>query len=62
MLIGASGLDVSVKEDQSLMRLGDEPLLLANISRLKALGWKQEFTFQETLNAVFEDWLARSNV
>jgi GDP-4-dehydro-6-deoxy-D-mannose reductase len=62
MLIGASGLDVSVKEDQSLMRLGDEPLLLANISRLKALGWKQEFAFQETLNAVFEDWLARSNV
>ncbi len=58
-LIFASGLDVRVESDPALMRPTDEPLLLGDNSRLRALGWQQQHTFSATLTAVYEDWLAR---
>ena len=60
ILIKASGLQVDVQTDPALLRPSDEPLLLADISRITTLGWKQKFTFQQTLDAVYADWAERA--
>ena len=60
MLIKASGLQVDVQTDPALLRPSDEPLLLADISRIKSLDWKQQFSFQQTLDAVYADWVTRA--
>jgi GDP-4-dehydro-6-deoxy-D-mannose reductase len=59
MLIDISGLDVSIQVDQQLLRPADEPLLLGDNSRLKHLGWNREYTFRQTLEEVFADWMKR---
>jgi GDP-4-dehydro-6-deoxy-D-mannose reductase len=59
ILIDISGLKVRVESDSSLMRPSDEPLLLGDNSKLRALGWKQKYTMRQTLTAVYEDWLSR---
>jgi len=60
-LIAASRLMVRVETDPALLRPTDEPLLLGDNSRLRALGWRQCHAFEETLAAVYEDWLARAD-
>lgn len=60
-LIHISGLDIRVDTDRSLFRPSDEPLLLGDNSRLKDLGWQQQYTIDQTLQAVYEDWLMRVN-
>lgn len=59
MLIGISGLNVEVFQDQELFRLSDEPLLLGDNEKLRSLGWVQRYTIEETLKAVYRDWLER---
>ena len=59
ILLEESGLDVRVEQDPSLLRPSDEPLLLGDNSRLRALGWERQYTFRETLGAVYQDWLRR---
>jgi GDP-4-dehydro-6-deoxy-D-mannose reductase len=59
-LISASGLEVQVESDPALFRPTDEPLLLGDNSRLRQLGWRQCHTFDETLAAVYADWLERA--
>ncbi len=59
MLIEISGLKVEVAHDVSLDRPSDEALLLGDNSRLLALGWTQQYTIRQTLQAVYEDWLGR---
>ena len=59
MLIDISGLKVRVESDSALMRPSDEPLLLGDNSKLRALGWEQKYTMRQTLTAVYEDWLSR---
>lgn len=54
-----SELKVEIITDESLLRPSDEELLLADNSLLKELGWKQQYTIEETLSAVYEDWLSR---
>jgi len=51
---------VDVQTDPALLRPSDEPLLLADISRISALGWTQKFSYKQTLDAVFADWLKRA--
>ncbi|MCG8333405.1 MAG: GDP-mannose 4,6-dehydratase [Proteobacteria bacterium] len=58
-LIEISGLDIDVVKDPDLFRPSDEPLLLGDNSKLLALGWKQKFTIEQTLEDVFNDWLSR---
>lgn len=58
-LIKISGLDIEVVKDEALLRPSDEPLLLGDVSKLTKLGWKQEFTIDQTLTDVYEDWLSR---
>ena len=51
---------VKVIRDKTLLRLGDEPLLLGDNSRIKALGFEQKYTIQDTLKDVFNDWMVRA--
>lgn len=59
MLIDISGLDVAIVEDSNLFRPSDEPLLLGSNSKLKALGWNQHYEMQDTIEAIYNDWLLR---
>jgi GDP-4-dehydro-6-deoxy-D-mannose reductase len=59
MLIDISGLKIEVIQDASLLRPSDEPLLLGDNSKLSALGWKQQYTMEQTLEDVYNDWLNR---
>jgi GDP-4-dehydro-6-deoxy-D-mannose reductase len=59
MLIEISGLQIDVIKDEALLRPSDEPLLLGDNSKLKALGWQQKYTIKETLTDVFNDWISR---
>jgi GDP-4-dehydro-6-deoxy-D-mannose reductase len=59
MLIRISKQDVRIESDPSLFRPSDEPLLLGDNSRLRALGWKRQYNFLQTLEAVYEDWVMR---
>lgn len=59
MLIAISGQKVKVVSDTSLHRPSDERLLLGNNTKLKNLGWRQRYSMEETLQAVYQDWLGR---
>ena len=59
MLMKISGIRAKIVEDKELLRPSDEMLLLGDNTAIKALGWKQEFSFEETLRAVYADWLNR---
>jgi GDP-D-mannose dehydratase len=50
---------VEIIEDQSLLRASDEPLLLGDNSRIQSMGFKPEYTIEETLQTVYADWLQR---
>lgn len=59
MLIQVAGVRVKIEEDPSLLRASDEPLLLGDNSRIKALGWQQRYNMRTTLEGVFTDWMDR---
>lgn len=59
LLIKISGQKVQIVSDPSLHRPSDERLLLGNNTKLKNLGWRQQYSMEETLKAVYEDWLMR---
>jgi GDP-4-dehydro-6-deoxy-D-mannose reductase len=59
MLISISGLTVDVVTDPALFRPSDEELLLGDNTELKNVGWTQQYSIQDTLTAVYQDWLSR---
>jgi GDP-4-dehydro-6-deoxy-D-mannose reductase len=59
MLIDIANIPVEVIEDKSLLRASDEPLLLGDNSRIQSLGFEQKYSFRETLQTVYDDWLQR---
>ena len=59
LLIKIAGIKVEVQQSQVLLRPSDEEILLGNNSRLLSLGWQQQYSFEETLSAVFADWMSR---
>jgi len=59
MLIVISGTIVKVESDPALVRKADEPLLLGNCDKIKALGYTPKYTIRQTLEDVFEDWMHR---
>jgi GDP-4-dehydro-6-deoxy-D-mannose reductase len=59
MLLEISGLHVEVVQDPTLLRACDEPLLLGDNSKIKALGFVQHYPLEETLREVYHDWLER---
>lgn len=58
-LIKIAGVKVDIVQDKSFMRVSDEKVLIGDNSRLKSLGWKQKYSIEETLEAVFNDWMNR---
>lgn len=58
-LLKISGVKARIVEDTTLFRPSDETLLLGDNTKLKTLGWKQEFSLEQTLTAVYADWLSR---
>lgn len=61
ILIELGGVKTAVREASALLRPSDEPLLLGDNSRLRALGWTRRHTIRETLAAVLQDWMNRIN-
>lgn len=61
MLIQISGKKVEVVTDQRFSRPSDEPLLLGDNTKLKRIGWKRQFSMEQTLEAVYKDWYTRVN-
>ena len=59
MLVDISGTDAKVVSDKSLFRVADEPLLLGDDSRIRALGYERDYSMRATLEDVFADWEAR---
>ena len=45
--------------DEKLFRVADEPLLLGDDSKIKALGYEREYSMEDTLRDVFHDWEGR---
>ena len=58
-LIKIAGVEVAVVQDKRFMRVSDEKVLVGDNSRLKSLGWQQKYSIEETLQAVFNDWMRR---
>lgn len=59
MLLKISGVTADIIEDAALLRPSDETLLVGDNTKIRELGWKQEFSFEQTLTAVYNDWLSR---
>ena len=58
-LIDIAGVKVTVNADKNLFRVADEPLLLGDNSKIKALGYKRKYSIRQTLEDVFNDWESR---
>ena len=59
MLIDISGTKAKVVSDKKLFRVADEPLLLGDDTKIKALGYIRGYTMRQTLEDVFADWESR---
>jgi len=58
-LISIAGIKVKVVTDPSLLRPSDDTYLVGDNSNLKSFGWKPRYTIDDTLKAVYKDWLSR---
>ena len=58
-LIQIAEVKVDIVQDKRFMRVSDEKVLVGDNSRLKSLGWQQKYSIEETLKAVFNDWMER---
>jgi GDP-4-dehydro-6-deoxy-D-mannose reductase len=56
-----SGVEAEVTVDPVLVRKIDIPLLLGDISKIEALGWKPRRRLEETLKAVWSSTLEMAN-
>ncbi len=59
MLVEISGTNAKVISDKALFRVADEPLLLGDDTKIKALGFVPKYTMYQTLEDVFADWMSR---
>ncbi len=54
-LIGISGLEVEIRQDPDRMRPADVPVMCGDARRLRALGWRPKRSFDQALEAIWED-------
>ena len=54
-LIRISGLEVEIRQDPDRMRPADVPVMCGDASRLRALGWLPKRSFDQALEAIWED-------
>ncbi|MCI4323117.1 MAG: GDP-mannose 4,6-dehydratase [Thermoplasmata archaeon] len=59
-LLEMSAQPCDVLEEENRLRRVDEPVHLADISRLRALGWSPQIPLSTTLHDVLESWRSRS--
>ncbi|PIQ68511.1 MAG: GDP-mannose 4,6-dehydratase [Candidatus Taylorbacteria bacterium CG11_big_fil_rev_8_21_14_0_20_46_11] len=59
MLMKIAGVQVTYIESAAFRRPSDETLLLGDNTILCNLGWAPEYTIEQTLEAVYQDWLNR---
>jgi len=57
-LRGFAAAPIEVEVDPSRVRRVDEPVHLADVRRLRALGWSPEISFEETLRETLDAWRA----
>ena len=55
-LIKISGIPVQVEVDQERLRPVDDHILVSDNSKLRGLGWKPEFTLEQTLSDTLDYW------
>ncbi len=58
-LIEISGTKAEVIPDPKYFRVADEPLLLGDDTKIRALGYERGYTMRQTLEDVFRDWEGR---
>lgn len=59
ILLSFSKTQIRIEVDKQLLRSSDEPLLVGDNTKIKKMGWKQHYTIEQTLTAVYKDWLQR---
>jgi len=55
-LLSFAQVPIRVETAPDRMRLVDEPIHLADVSRLRALGWAPQIPFERTLKDILESW------
>jgi GDP-4-dehydro-6-deoxy-D-mannose reductase len=58
-LVSLAQRKLEVRSEAARLRPGDEPVHLAEISRLRTLGWAPAIPFQRTLEDILNNWRAR---
>jgi GDP-4-dehydro-6-deoxy-D-mannose reductase len=56
ILLSLAKAPIRVETAQERIRLVDEPIHLADISKLRALGWAPEIPFERTLEDILNSW------
>jgi GDP-4-dehydro-6-deoxy-D-mannose reductase len=49
---------IEIREDPQRLRKVDEPIIHADVGRLRALGWSPEVPWEETLRSLLDHWRA----
>ncbi len=57
-LIAQSGARFTIETEAARLRRVDEPVHLADISRLRSLGWRPSIPFERTLKDILDSWRA----
>lgn len=58
-LLSFARVPISVETSAEKIRLVDEPVHLADISRLQRLGWSPQIPFEQTLREILDSWRAQ---
>jgi GDP-4-dehydro-6-deoxy-D-mannose reductase len=56
LLISLANRPIPVEQDATRLRTADEPVVIGDNGRLRALGWKPEISLDRTLGAVLDYW------
>ena len=57
-LISLSGAEIAVEKDTARLRPADIPVFIGDASKIRALGWRPEIDFDDTLRGIYEYYLA----
>jgi GDP-4-dehydro-6-deoxy-D-mannose reductase len=55
-LLSFARVPIRVETDTARIRLVDEPIHLADVAKLRALGWAPQIPFERTLEEILESW------
>lgn len=56
VMLGMAAVPVTVVRDPALARPGDEPVIIGDSTRLRSLGWHQQYDLETTLRDILEYW------